>query len=159
MQGKTRKQNIPYTQVANSLLCDPALSLKAKGLFAYLYSKPDDWDFSAHRIAYETRDERKAILGAMRELMEAGYVTRRKLGNGRVEYHIGERYQVIHSPKSQNGTQGEPKSQNGTVPKRHGAESGPINKKEDNTNKEVKDKGDISQRGYIDAERGVYVSP
>ena len=38
---KLVKQNVPFTMVANEVLKDPKLSFKAKGLYAYLFSKPD----------------------------------------------------------------------------------------------------------------------
>lgn len=36
---------IPYTQVPNDVLYDGKLSLKAKGLWAYMNAKPSGWFF------------------------------------------------------------------------------------------------------------------
>ena len=67
---------------------DDRLSLKAKGIWAYMKSKPGNWDFSAKRIATESRDETKSVQRGMKELEECGYLSKRKLGNGRVHYTL-----------------------------------------------------------------------
>ena len=83
-----KKQNIPFTQVANAVLNDPTLSAKAKGLYAYLYSKPNDWDFALDRIAKDFSDGRRAIYTAILELEQAGYLQRQKLGSGKTSYYL-----------------------------------------------------------------------
>lgn len=88
MERIKKGDNIPFTVVPNSMLRCANLSLKAKGLYAYLYSKPDDYDFAAARIALENIDGRDAVLAGMNELLASGYVTRQKLGTGRIEYTI-----------------------------------------------------------------------
>jgi hypothetical protein len=65
----------------HSVLYNKDLSLRAKGLFGYMQSKPDGWDFSADRIARETREGRAAILSAMKELETAGHLERRTFQN------------------------------------------------------------------------------
>lgn len=80
------KQGIPFTQVANTVLNDPKLSLKAKGLFAYLYSKPPTWDYSLHRMARDLKEGKRAIMMALRELEKTGYLLRQRLPNGRMRY-------------------------------------------------------------------------
>jgi hypothetical protein len=80
--------SVPYTQIANELLNFKNLSFKAKGIYAYLYSKPTDWDFAANRIALDGLDGREAILSGLKELIDAGYLTRRKMPDGRMEYEI-----------------------------------------------------------------------
>lgn len=82
------KQQVPFTQVPNELLYNPTISFKAKGLWAYMSAKPAGWQFSAKRIAEETKEERKAVLGGLKELAEAGYITAKKLGDGRMEYTL-----------------------------------------------------------------------
>ena len=53
---RLKKENIPFTLVSNTVLLDEKLSAKAKGIYCYLYSKPDDWDFSADRIKNDFSD-------------------------------------------------------------------------------------------------------
>ena len=65
-----------YGVVPNEILNNPELSLKAKGLFAYLQSKPDGWKFSVERIAKQTKEGADAVRSAIRELEEKGYLRR-----------------------------------------------------------------------------------
>lgn len=58
-----------YGTAPNCLLVDPGISMKAKGLYVYIQSKPDDWDFSGDRIAKnETSDGRASIYAGLDEL-------------------------------------------------------------------------------------------
>lgn len=82
------KQQVPFTQVPNELLYNPNISFKAKGLWAYMNAKPDGWNFSADRIALETKEERKSILAGLKELAEHGYITAKKRSDGRIEYTL-----------------------------------------------------------------------
>lgn len=83
---KLQKENIPFTQVANVVLNDPNISFKAKGMFAYLFSKPDDWNFESNRISKDSSDGRDSTRSALNELEKAGYLIRIKLPNRRMEY-------------------------------------------------------------------------
>jgi len=85
---KLIKENIPFTMVANEVLYNKNLSFRSKGLYAYLFSKPDTWDFSNRRIILETKDGRDAVLTMLRELEEAGYLIRKRLPTGKVEYTL-----------------------------------------------------------------------
>lgn len=80
------KMNVPFTQVANCVLNDPNLTARAKGLFAYLYSKPDDWDFNYIRISKDHKESKNTILSAIHELEQYGYLEREKLPSGRMVY-------------------------------------------------------------------------
>lgn len=72
-----------YGVTPNELLCNREVSAKAKGLYAYIQSKPDDWDFSAERIALEMRDGRDGIQAGLRELETSGYLVRTRFSLGR----------------------------------------------------------------------------
>lgn len=131
-----KKESIPFTQVANSLVCDPNLTAKAKGLYTYLYSKPDGWDFAVDRIATEMADGRKSINSGLQELEKAGYLTRSRQSTGRVTYFLRLKSQM---PKTDMGAQ-KPNVQNGTLPKRHFAEMGMISNKEGEVIKSISNK-------------------
>ena len=88
MRQKLRKQDSGFTQIKNEVLVNPKLSLKAKGVFGLIYSKPDDWDFSAKRLADETKDSDKTVRSALKELERFDYLKRKRLATGKVEYHI-----------------------------------------------------------------------
>lgn len=82
-------QNVPFTMVANAVLKRNDISFAVKGLFAYLFSKPEDWDFSAERIArIESKEERKTIQRLLRELETAKLLTRQRMPTGKMEYRI-----------------------------------------------------------------------
>lgn len=76
-----------FTQIPNRILNHPKLSLKAKGLWAFLASKPSGWSFSAERIAAQNHDGKEAIGSGLRELEAAGLLTRetKSLGFKRFE--------------------------------------------------------------------------
>lgn len=115
-----RKEKIPFTQVANTVLNDPELSAKAKGLYAYLYSKPDGWDYAIDRIARDFTDGRKSINSGLQELEHAGYLLRQRQASGRVLYVLSSQMpktDIRHS---------EPHAPFGKVPKRSSAETGTI---------------------------------
>lgn len=85
---KLSKANVPFTMVANEVLSRADLSLKAKGLYAYLFSKPDDWDFAAQRIAGECKEGKDVIFRVLKELERGKLLERRRLPSGRMEYHL-----------------------------------------------------------------------
>ena len=87
-----------------AIWCDSSVSMKAKGLFGYMKTKPFNWDFSCKRIAKEMRDSIDAVQSAMRELEGLGYLNRMKLGSGRLVHtlsaspYIGIEPQIDKSP-------------------------------------------------------------
>jgi len=87
-----------YTKVANQVLEDATLSLKAKGLFAYLVKLPKDWKIRIVELAKHHKDSRDSIRTGIIELLEAGYLER--LGRSRdkgqlkdYEYRINTDFQ------------------------------------------------------------------
>lgn len=129
-----KKENIPFTMVANGVLNDPNLSFNAKGLYAYLYSKPEGWYFSTIRMEQDSTDGRRHIRKGLKELEDVGYLFRQKQADGRVLYKII--YPPI-KPELQIGTMGQnPELRNATVPKRHSGESALISNKDGESNKD-----------------------
>lgn len=63
----------------NKLLNNEKISLKAKGLFVYIQSKPDGWSFSAEKIALSHRDGVASVSASLQELEENGYLKRTKM--------------------------------------------------------------------------------
>lgn len=85
---KFTKQHIPFTQVANDILNNPDISAKAKGLYAYLYSKPNGWKFSANRIKNDFSDGKRSIMTGLQELEDIGLLERTKNADGTMDYHL-----------------------------------------------------------------------
>lgn len=67
-----------YTVMFNHHLRNANLSLRAMGLFSYMLSKPDTWDFTIEGIASQCRDGKDSIRTTIKELIKNGYVARRK---------------------------------------------------------------------------------
>jgi hypothetical protein len=119
-----------YAQIHNDALNDPRLKFKEKGLLAYLNSKPDDWDFSAYRIARDSGDGVGSVKAGLRKLEELGYISRKKLPSGRVQFSMPQ-------PKDQKPNDGcVAKGQKPTDGFSHDAEIDPVS----NTEKTVKQK-------------------
>lgn len=69
-----RKYDTGFTQVSNKILTEPTLSLKAKGIYAYLFSKPDGWQFYTKVIKKELKEGYKAFHSGVKELIDRGYI-------------------------------------------------------------------------------------
>ena len=65
--------------IPNEVLNNPNMSARAKGLYAYIQSKPNDWDFSTDRIAKDHLEGRDAIRNAVTELEEQRFLRREKI--------------------------------------------------------------------------------
>lgn len=145
MSTTIKKEHIPFTQVANEVLYDPNLSFKAKGLYAYLYSKPDGWDFAATRIAKETKEAVKSIWSTLKELEEQGYLYRTRQKDGRMIYLLNSQMTKSQTPETGVG----PNSRNGSQPKRLSAETGAVSNTDSNSNTDIKSNTDTSPRNNL----------
>ena len=67
-----------YAVVPNSVINDSNISLRAKGVFAYIQSKADTWNFSAKNIAFQCKEGVDAVSAALKELEKFGYLVRTK---------------------------------------------------------------------------------
>lgn len=79
MNEKITKYNTGYTQVINIVLYDSTISLRAKGMYAYLFSKPEGWCFHIDSMCGELKESRGHIYSAIKELIEAGLIKRYQL--------------------------------------------------------------------------------
>ena len=66
-----------FTIIATETLTDKALSVEARGMLAYLLTRPDDWTICLKQIAAELRIGRDKTQKIMRELQTAGYAQHR----------------------------------------------------------------------------------
>lgn len=65
-----------WTAINNTVLNDERLSWRAKGIAAYLLTKPDDWRIDHTHLWHVGKEGRDAVLAAMKELEENGYLVR-----------------------------------------------------------------------------------
>ncbi len=75
MKRVKRNDNIPFGTIARDTLSSPTLSLKAKGLLAFLFCLPPQWKFSVSGLQKYCMEGRDAIHATLKELKEAGYMT------------------------------------------------------------------------------------
>lgn len=83
---KLKQKDTGFTMVSNKPLCNKELSLSAKGLYAYLRSKPDGWQFSSERL--ECKECPDTIRVYLKELEDFGLLIRKRKPNGRMEYFV-----------------------------------------------------------------------
>jgi hypothetical protein len=96
---RVRKRECPYVQIDKTTLNDKRISFRAKGLHAYLLSKPDSWVVHISQLEKESpREGRDAIASALKELEMAGYITRHKLRNESGQY-LGWETEVFETPE------------------------------------------------------------
>ncbi len=89
-----------YTVMSNHHLRNRALSLKAKGLLSQMLSLPEDWDYTLKGLAQINRESIDAIREAVRELEQAGYVTRSRERDARGCLR-GTIYTIYEQPQTQ----------------------------------------------------------
>ena len=111
-----------YVKIPNELLNDKDLSWKAKGLFCYMASKPDSFNFTVQSLATQFNTGRATLFSAMDELKIKGWLTWDKRSDGKGKYQLtttllpkAEKQTVeetpMYQPKSEKQTEDiEPKS-------------------------------------------------
>ena len=63
----------PFARIPNKTLCDKRLSYRARGVLAYLLSKPHDWTVRSEDIVNNGTEGRDMIRTCFRELKKLGY--------------------------------------------------------------------------------------
>lgn len=85
---RRKRKESDFTQLSNKMLRDARLSWKARGLLAYMLSMPDDWVFyESELINHSEKDGITSLRSAMKELKNAGYVSKVALKdeNGKIK--------------------------------------------------------------------------
>ena len=70
-----------YTIIHNELLHNPNISAKAKGIFAYIMTLPNDWVIHLSELTNHFSDGRDSISSGFNELIENGYAIKEKINN------------------------------------------------------------------------------
>lgn len=133
-----KKYNSNFTTLSNEILQSKELTLKSKGLYAYMMSLPNDWDFSISGIETQIKEGKTAIRNSLLELEEIGLLFRKRERDAsgqlkNVEYWIYSEF----TPKSDFPTLEKPTLENHTQTKE-------INNKR-NINKNTKEKKSIKK--------------
>lgn len=86
---KIEKRENPFAQIDRRVFEDARLSWRAKGILAYLLSKPADWWVRTEDIINHAKEGRDAVRVAMAELQEVGYAELVNTSSGR-EWRVYE---------------------------------------------------------------------
>lgn len=71
-----------FTTVDNTVLEDINLSWKAKGLFVYLWSQSDEWNFYEREVMKHSTDGLAGLRSGIHELENRGYLLRKRERKG-----------------------------------------------------------------------------
>lgn len=98
-------RHLPFTQVANNFINNPALTGTAKWLMTYILSKPPRWKIKEQDIRNHCKNTRGEIKKAIQELISNGYLVRKgryRDKMGRLQewiYDVVENPSVVVSPE------------------------------------------------------------
>jgi len=70
------EHNKNYTIINNTICKDARISWKAKGIWLYAFSRPDDWQFYFKDIVNQSTDGPDAVRSGLKELEQFGYLQR-----------------------------------------------------------------------------------
>ncbi len=96
-----------YTVIDNEIIRDEKLSWKAKGVFAYLWSMPDDWEFYEIEVMKHAKDGRDSLRSAIKELQVSGYMRRQRTRNEKGQVKTSD-WELSDKPMLEKPTQGKP---------------------------------------------------
>ena len=136
-----------YGQTPNKLLNNSDITLKAKGLFGFLQSKPNGWKFSAFRISKQTKDGPESVRTALKELEENGCLKRKAVRDENGKWN-GYDYYLLEPPKGDKPSTDNPSSDKPSTENHITLSKKDISKK-DISNKEI----DIAKETFAFSEQ------
>ena len=104
-----------YGTIPNDLLNSIHISFKAKGMYAYIQSKPDNWEFSAERISKQVKEGLPSVISALKELENFGYLARNRYQNNKGFWVVD--YLLYEIPIEENLITGKPNEENPNIGK------------------------------------------
>lgn len=108
-----RDRSNHITILDQELVRDSRLSWKARGIFAYLWSQSESWDFNEIEVTKHSTDGRDALRSGLKELEDAGYLDRKRERDRKGK--VGSSKWILHEkPMLENRTQDNPMQDNGT---------------------------------------------
>lgn len=87
-----------YTVISNYMFTKDKLSLKAIGLFCYMVSRPEGWNFSERGLAAQLKDGKASIASALKELKEKKYIKMEPHQKDKLGRMIGSAYYLYQIP-------------------------------------------------------------
>lgn len=140
-------KNRGYTVMANYHLRDKTLSLKAVGLLSKMLSFNDGWQFSTKGLSMICKEGLDAVLAALRELEDHGYLVRHRQrdSKGRMSNTVFEIYEQPQpvSPHREKPDVDNPDMENPHMENPHGENPAQLN-----TNQVITNERNNSLRNY-----------
>ena len=75
-KNRLKKAKSPFTTVYNELINDKELTLRDKGLYLFMLSKPNDWAFSIRGLSAQCIEGRDTIAKTLNNLIDKGWLRR-----------------------------------------------------------------------------------
>lgn len=95
---RVHKKNGDFFIMHKSVVETSKLSYKAKGILAYLLSKPDNWKVYLSDVENHSTDGRQAIQSGIKELEDAGYIYRKPAKDLETGKLTGWEWNVYETP-------------------------------------------------------------
>lgn len=89
--------NKNYTVVNNTICNEKGISFKAKGIWLYAFSRPDDWKFYLCDIVNQSTEGKDSVSAGLKELEKFGYLVKEKRTDERNRF-IGWTYTFYETP-------------------------------------------------------------
>ncbi|WP_261316767.1 helix-turn-helix domain-containing protein [Rhizobium leguminosarum] len=107
--NKLRKPPSGFTMVPNALIRSSSISLKAKGLYCLLFSKPDNWIYVEEALVNESADGRESYRSGIKELVETGWLTKVQVRDDKgvfshVDWHLSDDGSAVAGESPTNNT-------------------------------------------------------
>ncbi len=116
MSNSIKKRDYPFTTIPNKFLRDKNISFKAKGLFAYMFSMANGWNFTIRSISNQQNQGEQLIKSALNELKNNRYVKYKKFSTGKGEYYLDPEPNVenphVENPHEENPHEENPHEEN-----------------------------------------------
>jgi len=117
VENDINKQPVGFAMIANVVLNDRKLSFKAKGIYSFMFSKPNGWNFTIRSMAKQVKDGEDGIRSGLRELRQCGCVVYVKHQNGTGTYHLKTVINSAEKPEREKPVKAS-EHQNGETPRR-----------------------------------------
>ncbi len=96
-----KDKNNPYVMMNKTFLEDPRLSFKAKGILAYVLSKPDNWQVRVSDLVKRSDDGETAVYSGLNELKQYGYLRKYPVRiDGKIHHWESVVYEIPTTPEN-----------------------------------------------------------
>jgi hypothetical protein len=99
MNYKRNRPQDKFITISNEVGNTKEISLKSKGLFIFMWTKPNTWNFTIRSMSKQLPDGVASITSAMNELKDHGFMTYTKNADGSGIYELNDRPSEIDEKK------------------------------------------------------------